>query len=226
MVLDNLNLVYSTWHKFRHTPLMKSWEEDFYSEGYFALCRAALDFDPSLGFEFSTLACTYIKNKFLHFIRWLNGNVALDDSGDAPKYKENDDTGEITVFEALESNLTKWGTIDQMLDLKEYLSRLSERKRKIFTLWAEGWDWSSIATFFHASYTEVQSTLIRIKKELRQMEEDKRKGRAPAGENIQFFGKHCIDTKGRYIPVYRYERWKRAEEKKKAKKCGKNIKNS
>ena len=223
LVVDNIKLVYSEWNKLHHIPLMLSWKDDFISEGYWGLCWAAYRFDPEKGFAFSTFACNCIRKRFLHFIRWLNMNVILDDDGDAPMYQDyGADNANFTVFDSMESKLTNWDDIDGIIDLKDMIAKLTPRKRKAFVLWASGWDGESIAAFLNVSYTTMTSIIRNLKKDLQALNENRQR-RHQEGDSLEVFRDHCFDSNGNYISMYRAKRWKRY---KKGKHTKKNEENS
>lgn len=69
LVTDNLNLVYYTLHKYFHINPGHHEYEDLFQEGCIGLIKAAIRFDESRGFQFSTYASHMISGQIRRYKR-------------------------------------------------------------------------------------------------------------------------------------------------------------
>lgn len=120
LVADNAKLV--TWCLKKFTR--SQWygvmsRDDLVSEGYVALCRAAVGFDATLGFKFSTYAVRAI------MFRWLN---VLKAAASRPLHQLDFD-GRVVHGDHAE--------VDARLDVTEALEQLDERLRQVVEDWMQ-----------------------------------------------------------------------------------------
>ena len=126
IVLDNINLVYYTVKK--HFSKYMS-NEDIIQSGMLGLCKAAIKFDESKGFKFSTYAIYVIYNEIALLFRNINkqiGMLSLD-----YEYSE-ESKNNVSLADAIadDNNI-----IDEVIDnycideiLSELYSKLSPRE--------------------------------------------------------------------------------------------------
>lgn len=72
LVENNLGLVHHVLHRNMHIHTDYYLYEDCYQEGCLGLTYAAIRFDPTLGFEFTTYACMLMRGQILRFLRDFN----------------------------------------------------------------------------------------------------------------------------------------------------------
>ena len=152
------------WWVRRYAPKMQTFSaDDLCQEGYLALFRAALEYDPiSRPFRFTTLACTSLHRHFLTVLRqdrrWLTGGPANHPMR-LPYY--DDAFGEEAEI---------W---DEKSELREHFwilaAKLSDRERIILRLRIDGETLRSIASAFELSAERVRQiekrAITRMKKE-------------------------------------------------------------
>lgn len=68
-VLDNEKLVYHTYNKYIYkSPAVRMWEDDIIQEGFYGLCRAAINYREEMS-SFSTFATVAIRSRMINFIK-------------------------------------------------------------------------------------------------------------------------------------------------------------
>lgn len=112
LVLEHKGLVYVTVYRMvRSRKLLPSLFEDAVSEGLIGLMKAAVFFDPSRGYQFSTLASLAIRRHICNFIeKEINQTKFNVISLDKPSESREDETfGEILpAREDVESDAVDW----------------------------------------------------------------------------------------------------------------------
>lgn len=84
IVQDNINLVYSSIHKyFPHL----AYDEDVQQSGFIGLCKAAFNFDVTRGFKFSTYAVPLIVGEVKRYLRDFNKLIQVSRSVKDLAYK-------------------------------------------------------------------------------------------------------------------------------------------
>lgn len=117
-------------------------DEDWYGIAAEALCKAAINFDESLGNKFSTVAVTYINKAISQKMQTANAYYRIESKGVVSSYNEQipSDFGEgIELWEALESDDNVEKTILDRIFIKQLLSGLDERESYIVRSIASGY---------------------------------------------------------------------------------------
>lgn len=144
LVAENHGLIY---YVLNHRGLSGSQElfckdEDWYGIAAEALCKAAINFDESLGNRFSTVAVTYINKAISQRMQKANAYHRIESKGVISSYNEqiSSDFGEgIELWEALESDEDVEKTILDRIFIKQLLSGLDEREKYIVRSIASGY---------------------------------------------------------------------------------------
>lgn len=109
LVLDNLGLIHLVlrrdlkMHPSDYKMSVNEYE-DYYQQGCYALCKAAIGFDPDKGFKFSTYACSFISGIVKRYKRECDCRIKFRDStGLLYKVIQTSDNLNISLIELLES---------------------------------------------------------------------------------------------------------------------------
>ena len=109
LVLDNLGLVHLVLQKdLRMYPsdykTSSNEYEDYYQQGCYALCKAAIGFDPDRGFKFSTYAYPFISGIVKRYRRECDRRIRFrDNTGLLHKVLQTSDNLNISLVELLEN---------------------------------------------------------------------------------------------------------------------------
>jgi RNA polymerase sigma factor (sigma-70 family) len=153
------------WWINRYTPRMKTFSAaDLYQEGYLALFRAALEYDPiNRPYRFTTLACASLYHHYITVLKhdraWLTGGPAHHPVR-LPFFANDLRAKEVDIW-------------DENSELREQFwilaAKLSERERMILRLRIDGETLRSIALAFDLSAERVRQiekqAIRRMKKE-------------------------------------------------------------
>lgn len=158
--------------------------EDFYDIVAIGLCKAAIDFDESKGFKFSTLAYRYMRNEVGIYLRSINAKGRAGNnhiiSLDTTYFDEEEkipliDTISENDFDSLIENLAdnncnrkyenmainRLGTLD--------LSLFTEKQSKVIKLLYKGLNKSEVAKILGCSKQNIDSYLKNIRKKIDKM---------------------------------------------------------
>lgn len=207
LVVDNLRLVNFAWKRIYKTRLLLSWKEDLFQEGYYALCYAAVSFDPSLGFNFSTYAYKCIRHRLVDIIEWLYKRVYLDVSGNT--YSDKEEERGFTLLDLIPSEVEDYEKLENILDARYLIEQLNDRDRTIMEMWVDGKTSYEISEVVNLSPGSVRDYIVVIRKRLKKMYEEGVERKSSI--NYHITGDHLIDKQGRYrsISTMRSTKWKR-----------------
>jgi RNA polymerase sigma factor (sigma-70 family) len=136
LVEENVKLVYEVIN--RNFPWMQ-FDEDLISVGRIGLCKAALNFDESKGFTFSTFAFRVILNEIRMYLR---KQIKIRDNEyhtpDDPEHENAD------VFEALGEDEPGFKDCEFSEDLKRAMVDLTEREKQVVLLVGAGKGFAAI----------------------------------------------------------------------------------
>lgn len=176
MVEDNINLIHHILKKSNFGNVSADEYDDYFQQGAYGLCLAAKSFDESKGFEFSTLACTYILGYLRRYYRdFAQGPIRPTRSqfdkkqsptylyyNKAVNYDDNTDS-EILEFLHIESSDSNFDneTVSD-IDFERFSQALRERDKNVVELARQGATQIEIAKVTGISQAQVS----RIKKKL------------------------------------------------------------
>lgn len=169
---ENLKLVPYTMKNLLHLSINEFDFEDIMQEGYIGLWKAIQTFDESKGFEFSSYACSCIRN---HLIAYLNSNgrkTARKLYEEGRSLNSTISTGEEGVpFENFiedvkhKRDLELWASIDKFIHDKE---ACSDSCAIIFAAFVKGHTIKEISDKYNLSAHTVSSQLWRAKKKFKE----------------------------------------------------------
>lgn len=129
--------------------------EEYYDVAAIGLCRAAIKYDGST--KFSTYAFICMKTDvYREFTKMKTGSripVELICSLDVDK---TTDDNSINYFELIPSNSNTEDEVVTKLDFEQFLEKVPDREREIFTMRQEGFTQREIAKKFQLSQPTVQ----------------------------------------------------------------------
>lgn len=129
--------------------------EDLMSEGYMALLKAVKAYKPELGYSFTTLLKTCVKQ---HYNRLYN---------DATRKKRTDFRGACSYEELVETNGdndTAYEDDYSMIDLVPYLLSLNERRKTIVDYLLKGYSYMEISKITHVTPATINFHVKSIRK--------------------------------------------------------------
>ena len=140
--------------------------DEFLSMGNFAIGKACATYDESKGVAFKTYAAKCIRNEFGLYNRREKSKIGTKSSLD---YEISNDKGDsITYLNKLESNLTNYDIITDMLALEESMkSILSERDYNIINLTMRGYSQGEIGRILEINPKYITHYKQRAYKKLR-----------------------------------------------------------
>ena len=155
LVEDNHNLIYFMIHKYNLDI------EEYYDIFALSLYKAAINYDISKGYTFSTYALSAMKGDFLHNIR--KGN-AQRRSGTCVSinevvYDNNSDGSSITLEDTLSNGLDAF---DESITID--FTKLSDRLRRILWLSYSGYTQNEISNIIGVSQAQVSRDLQKAKR--------------------------------------------------------------
>lgn len=185
LVEKNYNLIHHVLKKF---IFPKDKYEDYEQIGALALCKAALLYDESKGFKFTTFAVSYIKYSLLTYFRTYEMSLiklplkVYQDTISGKKRNIRYDSYE----EILESTTSNWEPRsdqnesvqhleEQIVDdlyIESVLSTLTEEEAKMFDYLLEGYSQSDIAKIYNCSRANINIKIQAIRKKLRHILEE------------------------------------------------------
>ena len=174
LVLNNQGLIIHIWDKHIYKGgIVKRWKDDIIQEGYFALCRAAMYFDSTRGYEFSSFACKCIRTRMLHVINWLYNKVLLDIGGESLIFDFEDPLNtpkSILDYISYELNTDD---IEDTADAERLLKRLTKKERWVIGKWIEGEQTSAqIAAEIGSTAGSIREQVRKIRKKLKKWYEE------------------------------------------------------
>lgn len=180
VVEKNYNLIHHVLKKF---TFPKDKYEDYEQIGALALCKAAILFDESKGFKFTTFAVSYIKFSLLTYFRTYEMSIIklplkIYQDTIAGK-KENIRYDSYEGF--LESQTTNWEPYheqsesqrnfdEEVIDdlyIKNVLSTLTKEESEMFDYLLEGYSQSDIAKIYKCSRANINIKIQAIRKKLK-----------------------------------------------------------
>lgn len=133
LVVENRGLVYSAVYTLmRNGKLLPHLHDDAIGEGMIGLMKAAVMFDPSLGYKFSTLAMISIRRQILNYIeKEINQTKLNITSLDMPNEgREGETIGEVLpARDDVESEAVEW-----LMEAVELISKNHPKAKHIDTL--------------------------------------------------------------------------------------------
>lgn len=149
LVEENHNLIYSYLKEMRLNV------DEYYDLAAIGLCKAAIIFDKSFGYQFSTLAYFCMRNEVLQEMRHTGKGVTplliIDDE------EKGLDSVLTDNFESVEDiTMLK-------LHVQSFLKRASPLQRDIIHLVASGYSQTEIARMLHVSQTKISRSLIKFR---------------------------------------------------------------
>ena len=151
LILNNMDLVYSTLYKMHIRP-----DDDLVSEGMLALIHAATNYDSAQGTQFSTYAVAYIKGRVKTYMT-LRSTVV----------KPSRVKGEYAKVEAMQSDSEvnevagKDEDVESNLIVQDFMQHLTRRERVIAQGLMEDKTQKQIGDDLNLSQTQI-SRMIRV----------------------------------------------------------------
>lgn len=149
-------------------------KEDILQEGYIGLYKAVKSFDREKQNSFKTFATICIERQLITAVKNsnrqkhipLNSSLSLNAAA-----FENDEDGETTIIEVLNSNKNSEDPLD-IITKKEYMNSieknindsLSEFEKKVLKLYKNGYSYVAIAEKLNTKVKSVDTAIQRIKK--------------------------------------------------------------
>jgi len=202
LAMANYNLIHHVLKKFNF-PRDKY--EDYEQVGALALCKAAMLYDPSKRYKFSTFAVSYIKYSLLTYFRTYEMSIiklplkVYQDTIKGEKANIRYDSYE----GILESTTSNWepnneenkkeqAFEDQVIDdvyIQSVLDTLTEEESKMFDYLLEGYSQSDIAKIYGCSRANINIKIQAIRKKLKDILKEEEKSEIDladedANENI------------------------------------------
>ena len=190
MVTENYNLIY---HVLKTFPYDKEKYEDYEQIGALALCKAAINFDPSKGNKFSTFAIPYIRLSIITYYRTYEiSSIRLS----SKKYKDIIDKKEekvkISSYEGMIENeflkdpvgTAMSGTIidknndsadEEILGeifVEQILDTLNEKERELFEYLLNGYNQTEIAAIYNCTRANINIQVQKIRAKLKEVLKD------------------------------------------------------
>lgn len=155
LVEDNHNLIYFMIHKYNLDI------EEYYDIFALSLCKAAINYDISKGYTFSTYALSAMKGDYCHNIRKSKAQRRTGTcvSINEVVYDNNGDGSSITLEDMLSNGLDAF---DESISLD--FTKLSDRLRRILWLSYSGYTQNEIADIFGITQALVSRELKKAKK--------------------------------------------------------------
>ena len=154
--------------------MVGSEREDILQEGYIGLYKAVKSFNQEKQNSFKTFATICIERQLITAVKNsnrqkhipLNSSVSLNASA-----FEEDENGEITVMEVLDTNKTSEDPLE-IITKKEYMdavetninNKLSDFEKDVLQLYKNGYSYVSIAEKLKTKVKSVDTAIQRIKK--------------------------------------------------------------
>ena len=155
LVEENHNLIYYMCNKYNLSF------EEYYGILAIALCKAAIGYDETTGYSFTTYACKAMYNAYSAHIRYIKNSrrngvvVYLNDI----IYENNNGDPDITLEDVISNNLNAY---DECIFLN--FSKLDEEQIKIIELRMQGYNQTEIARIFNMSQAHISRLLSKIYK--------------------------------------------------------------
>ena len=151
LILNNMDLVYSTIYKMRIKI-----NDDLVSEGMIGLIRAAKKFDSSLGLKFSTYAVSYIKGTIKTYLT-LRTTVVKPQriNGKFAEVETMQTDSEVNELGAEDEN------VESSLIVRDFMNRLTVREQIVAKGLMEEKTQKQIGDELHLSQTHI-CRMIRI----------------------------------------------------------------
>ena len=219
MVIENLGLVYSEVGSYTINPALLSYKDDMISEGIYALCLAAKNYDTQHDSEakFSTYAYTCVRRRYANYVKHYQRHISRDTSGYDAAYaisdgNDEDSPSKIDMISETDINLEDMPDyIDMRRIIEMVFPRLSKTEQTIFQLFFnEGKSHTQIMEETGLSLKTISDAKYRVVSKMKQTLYGEKKTKKP--KDVQRYcgsGKYYINQKGEYQNVSQISRKKK-----------------
>ncbi len=181
LVEENYNLIYFVLKKFN---IDQNKFEDYEQVAALALCKAALAFDESKGFKFTTYAVNSMKYSLLTYFRTYEMSMvklplkvyqdAITGKGHSIRvdsydnYSENQNINWEPSFDASQILKNEEEIIDDVY-VQEILSTLTPEEEQLFGLLLQGYNQTDIAKIYNCSRANINIRIQAIRQKLKKI---------------------------------------------------------
>lgn len=168
LVTENIDLVHHICHKKFKQALDQHEYDDLAATGMYALCRAARDFDPNHGCQFSTLAYRYIYFELLKLLRDTNpGGVHMPRSAKLAGERVYSVPMGLPISHGMDNVTIEDTLLDEQdftsAEVIEFLEKLTKREKAVCIMLINGYTQAQIAKMLGTRQGAVSRILAGVR---------------------------------------------------------------